>query len=261
MAEKRMFAKTIIDSDAFLDMPQSSQCLYFHLSMRADDEGFVNNPKKIQRMVGASEDDLKILIAKNFIIPFDSGIVVIKHWYIHNYIRADRLVKTKYQDERAQLVLKENNAYTLAAPCQADVRQMSGRCQADDGIDKNRLDKSRLDKNRLDKNNNRFDEFWSEYPKKVEKKKAMAVFNKINPDDDLFSTMIEAIKKQKQSDQWQRGFVPNPTTWLNGERWNDDIPQAPQASPTKKYGDYLQREPVKNERFGMEYLLERDDDE
>jgi len=255
MAEKRMFAKTIIDSDAFLDMPQSSQCLYFHLSMRADDEGFVNNPKKIQRMVGASEDDLKILIAKNFIIPFDSGIVVIKHWYIHNYIRADRLVKTKYQDERAQLVLKENNAYTLATPCQADVRQVTDICQADVRIDKDRLDKSRLDKNI------HFDEFWSLYPKKVEKKKAKAVFEKLNPDEELFNTIISALKKQKESDQWQRGFIPNPTTWLNGERWNDDIPKAPQASPTKKYGDYLQREPVKNERFGMEYLLERDDDE
>ena len=84
MAERRMFAKTIIDSDAFLDMPLSSQSLYFHLSMRADDDGFINNPRKIQRMIGASDDDLKLLIAKRFIIPFESGIVVIKHWRIHS---------------------------------------------------------------------------------------------------------------------------------------------------------------------------------
>jgi len=114
MAERRMFAKTIIDSDAFLDMPLSAQALYFHLSMRADDEGFINNPKKIQRMAGASDDDLKLLIAKNFIIPFESGIVVIKHWRIHNYIRADRLVATKYQEERGQLEVKENGSYTLS---------------------------------------------------------------------------------------------------------------------------------------------------
>ena len=113
MAERRMFAKTIIDSDAFLDMPLSTQSLYFHLSMRADDDGFINNPKKIQRMVGASEDDLKLLIAKNFIIPFDTGIVVIKHWKIHNYIRNDRYKETVYQEEKAMLETKENNAYTL----------------------------------------------------------------------------------------------------------------------------------------------------
>lgn len=116
MAERRMFAKTIIDSDAFLDMPLSTQSLYFHLSMRADDDGFINNPKKIQRMVGASDDDLKLLIAKNFIIPFESGIVVIKHWKIHNYIRNDRYKETVYLDEKAQLDTKGNNAYTVCLP-------------------------------------------------------------------------------------------------------------------------------------------------
>ena len=121
MAERRMFAKTIIDSDAFLDMPLSSQALYFHLSMRADDDGFINNPKKIQRMIGASDDDLKLLIAKRFIIPFDSGIVVIKHWKIHNYIQRDRYKETVYKDEKARLTLKDNNAYTLSdTPCIQD---------------------------------------------------------------------------------------------------------------------------------------------
>lgn len=112
MADRRMFSKTIIDSDAFLDMPLSSQSLYFHLSMRADDDGFINNPKKIQRMIGCSDDDLKILVAKKFIIPFESGIVVIKHWKIHNYIRNDRYKETVYQEEKSMLSLKENNAYT-----------------------------------------------------------------------------------------------------------------------------------------------------
>ena len=116
MAERRMFAKTIIDSDAFLDMPLSTQALYFHLSMRADDDGFINNPKKIQRMVGGSDDDLKLLVAKRFIIPFESGIVVIKHWKIHNYIRTDRYKATVYKDEKASLTLKENGAYTTCLP-------------------------------------------------------------------------------------------------------------------------------------------------
>jgi len=108
-----MFAKTIMDSDAFLDMPLSTQALYFHLSMRADDDGFINNPKKIQRMIGCADDDLKLLIMKKFIIPFDSGIVVIKHWKIHNYIRKDRYSETVYQEEKNMLTEKENGVYSL----------------------------------------------------------------------------------------------------------------------------------------------------
>lgn len=111
-----MFAKTIIDSDAFLDMPLSTQALYFHLSMRADDDGFINNPKKIQRMIGCCDDDLKLLLAKNFIFAFESGVVVIKHWKIHNYIRNDRYKETVYQEEKAQLYEKDNKAYTLGIP-------------------------------------------------------------------------------------------------------------------------------------------------
>lgn len=118
MAERRMFAKTIIDSDAFLELPVSSQLLYFHLSMRADDEGFINKPKTIMRMLGAKDDDMNILIMKKFIIPFESGVVVIKHWRIHNYLQNDRLTPTKYVDERDQLELDENKAYRLnLKPC------------------------------------------------------------------------------------------------------------------------------------------------
>lgn len=109
-----MFAKTIIDSDAFLDMPLSAQSLYFHLSMRADDDGFINNLKKIQRMIGASDDDCKILLMKRFILTFDSGVIVIKHWKIHNYIRNDRYKPTIYKEELALLEEKENKAYTEA---------------------------------------------------------------------------------------------------------------------------------------------------
>ena len=112
MPERRMFAKTIIDSDAFLDMPISAQLLYFHLSMRADDDGFVNKPKSIMRVCGCKDDDIQILFAKKFVIPFESGIVVIKHWKIHNYIRNVRYKETKYKEEKNTLCLDENNAYT-----------------------------------------------------------------------------------------------------------------------------------------------------
>ncbi len=113
MAERRMFAKTIIDSDAFLDMPVSARLLYYDLGMRADDEGFVNSPRKIMRVSGATNDDMNVLISRQFVIPFDSGIVVIKHWRIHNYIRGDRKHQTTFVEELSQLDTTKNGEYFI----------------------------------------------------------------------------------------------------------------------------------------------------
>lgn len=113
MAQKRMFDKTITNNDNFLEMPDSTQNLYFHLSMEADDDGFVDNWKSIMRMTGKKEDDLKLLIAKRFIIPFETGVIVIKHWRINNYLRKDRYHQTKYLKEKALLTIEENEAYEL----------------------------------------------------------------------------------------------------------------------------------------------------
>lgn len=114
MAEKRMFARKIIDSDAFLEMPLSAQALYFHLNMRADDDGFVNNPKRITDYVNASVDDLKILLTKRFVIGFESGVIVIRHWKIHNTIKSDRYRLTDYQEELARLLIEPSKAYSEA---------------------------------------------------------------------------------------------------------------------------------------------------
>ncbi len=116
MAERRMFAKKIVESDAFLDMPLSSQALYFHLCMGADDDGFLNAPKRIMRMLGCTKGDLEILARNRFILCFDSGIVVIKHWRINNNIRKDRYRPTQYTEELSQLTVKENSAYTWINP-------------------------------------------------------------------------------------------------------------------------------------------------
>lgn len=143
MAERRMFAKSIIDSDAFLDMPITARLLYYDLAMRADDDGFVNSPKKIMRVVGAAQDDLKLLAAKKFIIPFDNGIVVIKHWRIHNYIRKDTYTETNYKDQKAMLTLDENKAYKFVDEALTD----SGRIEdtGKDSIGKDSIGKDRLD--------------------------------------------------------------------------------------------------------------------
>ena len=152
MAERRMFAKTIIDSDAFLDMPLSAQALYFHLSMRADDDGFVNNPKKIQRMVGASDDDCKLLILKRFILTFESGVIVIKHWKIHNYIQKDRYKETVYLKEKSELTIDENNSYTerIQNVSNLDTQVSIGKDRV--SIDKDSIDKKENIKEKVDKN-------------------------------------------------------------------------------------------------------------
>jgi len=159
MAEKRMFTQKIIDSDAFLEMPTSAQALYFHLNMRADDDGFVNNPKKITRYVGAAEDDLKLLLLKRFIIGFESGVIVIKHWRMHNTLKNDRYKPTDYQDELSMLKLKDNKAYTekdhvsgpvLACGTKAEPEwnQNGNQLEPQNRIDKNSIDKIREEKER-----------------------------------------------------------------------------------------------------------------
>ena len=139
MAKKRMFTLQIVDSDSFLDMSSSAQALYFHLAMRADDDGFVNSPKKIAKIANASDDDMKILLFKKFIIGFESGVIVIKHWRMHNYIQKDRYSSTTYHEEMALLSIDENNGYTL------DTKSVQVVYTDKDRLE---LDKDRLDKNR-----------------------------------------------------------------------------------------------------------------
>lgn len=151
MAERRMFAKTIVLSDAFLDMPMSARCLYFTLGMLADDDGFINAPKSIMRQSGATEDDLKILIAKRFVIPFESGVIVIKHWRINNYLQKDRIQPTKYQEELAELIVEDNGSYSKSECIQEHVYT------EDVYTDKNSIGKNSIDKDSIKKNNSSAD--------------------------------------------------------------------------------------------------------
>ena len=125
MAEKRMFSKKIIDTDWFMDMPASSQNLYFHLSMRADDDGFIASPRRIIKLVGATDDDYRILISKKFIIPFESGVCVITDWRINNYLRNDRYTETIYKQEKQSLTLDETGKYSLGIPMVDQVLSIS----------------------------------------------------------------------------------------------------------------------------------------
>ena len=142
MAQRRMFSKKITDTDHFLEMPLSTQALYFHLNMGADDEGFIDRARTIQRTIGASNDDMKILISKGFLIPFENGVVVIRHWRIHNYIQSDRFQTTIYQEEKSQLEYDQSKVanFKTGKKCIQNVSNPEPQV---------RLGKDRLDKDRL----------------------------------------------------------------------------------------------------------------
>lgn len=142
-----MFAKTIVLSDAFLDMPLSARCLYFTLGMLADDDGFVNSPKSIMRQAGASTDDLNLLMAKRFILNFDSGVIVIKHWRIHNYIQKDRYKESKYMEEKATLMIDQNGAYT---ECIQDVSTLDTQVRLGKDRDRIELGKDSIGEDNVD---------------------------------------------------------------------------------------------------------------
>ncbi len=188
MAERRMFAKTIIDSDAFLDMPTSTQSFYFHLGMRADDDGFINNPKKILKFVGGNDDDFKLLIAKKFIIPFESGVVVIKHWKIHNYIQSDRYKPTLYREEREKLVTKDNKGYALIES--VDNPTMYPKCIQDGDTGKVRLGKVSLGKDNKDRKK----------PDPIPYQEIVDLFNEIC----IESPKVKALSEKRKAKMKQR---------------------------------------------------------
>ena len=149
MAEKRMFSSNVIDSDAFLDMSPTARLLYYDMGMRADDDGFIDSPKKIMRIIGASDSDLKELIDNGFVLRFESGVIVIRHWYVNNRVRRDTYHETIYTEEKSRLLLEKNNVYQLRNDsvtytlhvCNEIGSQIRG---GEDRIDKDRLGKDRL---------------------------------------------------------------------------------------------------------------------
>lgn len=217
MSQRRLFSPDIVDSDAFLNMPGSSQLLYFHLAMRADDDGFVS-PRKVMRMIGVADDDLKILIAKRFVLPFESGVVVIKHWLIHNTIRKDRYHETKYLAEKATLVVKENGSYTeLATKWQPNGNQM---------VPEVKLSKVKLINNTIKKEelNTNFLKFWKQYPKKVGKSVALRIWNKLTQEEQTI--ILRVLPQHIGLPQWSEHdgkYIPYPSTWLNQRRWEDEL--------------------------------------
>jgi len=166
MAQRRMFSLKIIDTDNFIDMPISTRLLYYDLSMRADDDGFVSSPKKIIKIIGASTDDLKLLRAKDYIIAFENGVCVIKDWRIHNYIQKDRYQRTMYTKEMEQLTTDRNRSYNINKEelSTMDTKYIHSVHKMDTQV---RLGKVRIGKDRI--NNNKISNNKEQTSEKKEK--------------------------------------------------------------------------------------------
>lgn len=192
MARKRMFSLLVVDTDEFLDMPSSTQSLYYHLGMRADDDGFVSSPKKIAKLVNCSNDDLKLLIAKGFIIPFDSGIIAIRHWKLNNDLKKDRYTPTIYLKEKSTLRVNKNKVYS---------------------IDGNNLDTKWI------QNGNKLDTQYSIDKNSIDKNSKEYIEQKQEENQEQNQVKKEKVKKEKKPKETHNSIIENYTI-------NDDLREA-----------------------------------
>jgi hypothetical protein len=215
MAQKRMFDRAIIDTDKFMDLSMSSKALYFLLGMEADDEGFVSY-KKVMRIHGGNDDDIKVLLAKNFIIGFPSGVVVITDWNKNNWLDHRRIKPTEYQKEKSLLMVDEQKQYSLS-----------------DGLA--RVEESRVEEYRIDSGSENisplkenFELFWQHYPKKVGKAKALKEWQKLKPSEELTNQIIEHLKARVKT-TWvkeNKRFVVYAERFIRDCRWEDELEPA-----------------------------------
>ena len=259
MAQKRMFSLNVVDTDNFLDMPVSARLLYYELGMRADDDGFVDNWKKILLFTGLKNDDLKILIAKNFIIPFETGVIVIRHWRMNNYLQNDRVKPTTHQQELKSLELDENNVYNKDTTCiqetdieDAKLLENTGTSKVDTdcihSIDKNSINENSIDEGSIDEgsiNNNQnlliptsfskkevekqlnkeFDKLWEYYHNKKGKDQAKNKYISARKNGTTYEEVAQGLKNYLnyiKSENIEPKFIKHGSTWFNQKSWNDD---------------------------------------
>ena len=239
MAERRMFTKKITDDDHFLNLSSSAQALYLHLSMNADDDGFCNQITASMFKAHASVTDLEALLKNRYIYQFDSGVIVIKHWRMANALRKDRYTPTAFKNEMAMLKVGENGAYKFPDSTDSVTERLPNGCQmvaerlpqvsiGKVSIDKNNKNNISCNKNSeievLDQKEMWFESFWEIYPKHQDKKKAKQKFLKLCTDKKKYQEIMDGLRNVLPV--WAKKdtkYIPMPTTWLNGERWNDEV--------------------------------------
>lgn len=237
-----MLSKQITETDIFMDMPLSAQALYLHFIMNADDDGFIGNAKTILRMVGASSDDLKLLIAKQFILTFDDGITVIKDWRIHNYIQKDRYHRTMYKEHLEELEVNDNGAYIKEKPMYTDCIQDVSKMDTQVRLGKVRLGKDINNSSSSDEQpdfEQEFESVWKEYPNKTGKKQAFNHYKtwrrkSVNNTNEYLLERLALYKQDLAINTWKRPM--NGSTWFNG-RFDDEY-QTRQQSNAKRGSSY-----------------------
>ena len=215
-----MFDLDIINQDSFFDLPMDAKALYFLLGMEADDEGFVS-PKKVLRLYGGTEDSLKVLIAKNYIIPFETGVIVITDWKRNNYLDKNKVKPTIYQEEKAQIVYDE---YTQKYESLTKVKP-----KLNQSLPKVNLEENRIEEYSIEENNNicsnEFEQVWKIYPNKKGKTNAEKSFKKAIKDGVSIETIIDGIQRYNQyinAEKIDMKYVKNGSTWFNQRCWEDD---------------------------------------
>ena len=252
MAERRMFTKKITDSDAFIELSSSAQALYFHLNQGADDDGFNNQIQNAMFKSHSTIDDLKVLMLKNFIIRFDSGVIVIKHWRMHNTLRKDRYTPTNFQEELKCLGIKDNGSYTL---CDDGCHLVAKRLPQD-SIGKIRIDKDNISTASNDakaivpinenqnKFNMEFEKLWEIYPNKKGKDQAKNKYLLARKQGITYETIAQGLKNYInyiKSENIEPKFIKHGSTWFNQKCWNDDykISNQPKTEKVDKQMEIL----------------------
>lgn len=244
MAQRRMFSKEITTSDTFVDMPMSSQLLYFHLGMEADDEGFIGNAKMLSRAYGANSDDLSLLKAKGFIIMFETGVSVVKDWNLNNKIRKDRVKPTIYRSEKSLLNVDIDGAYYVDNQIATKRQPIDNQMSAQVRLGKVRLGKDIDDTPKPPKGavtNDEFESIWKLYPKKSGKTNAIKDFNKalkagVSPE--LIKTKLEEYLKQIKIKGTPKRYIKNGSTWFHQKGWEDEYDFTPDVQ--RSYGNKKQ---------------------
>jgi len=237
MANRRMIARDVICNNSFITLPYSAQALFFQLTIDADDGGFVGSTERVLRTIGCTQDDMSALIEKGFVIRFDNDVIVMRHWKIANTVKNDRQT-TNFQNELAQLRIDTNKIYNLipnnsrmetfgneVIPKRTEGSPKEPNQKEKKGTQFNIREKSAREGEH--ESGEKFNRFWAAYPRKQKRSDAEKAFLNINPSDNLLETMLDALTVQKKSKQWinENGkYIPYPTTWLNGKRWEDEPP-------------------------------------
>jgi len=235
MANRRMIARDVICNNSFITLPYSAQALFFQFTIDADDGGFVGSTERVLRTIGCTQNDMSALIEKGFVIHFDSDVIVMRHWKVANTVKNDRQV-TNFQSELAQLRIDANKIYNLI-PNNSNMETLGNevipkRTEGSLTESKQKEDK-RTQLNRRKESaregehdgSESFARFWAAYPRKQKRSDAEKAFFNINPSNDLLQIMLDALMVQKKSKQWINDngkYIPYPTTWLNGKRWEDE---------------------------------------